>query len=64
MRSVQEQGNSSIFERYWGGWKENISGFSWGGVLATRGLWDGKLRGQSAEDAFRDTEVHKINQGR
>ena len=33
-------------------------------VPATRGLWDGKLRGQSAEDAFRDTEVHKTNQGR
>ena len=40
MRSVQEQGNSSILERYWGGWKENISFFSGGGVPATRDLWD------------------------
>ena len=31
MRSVQEQGSSSIIERCWGSWKENTSCFSWGG---------------------------------
>ena len=34
--------------------------FFLGGVSATYGLWDGKLRGKSAEEAFGDTEAHNL----
>ena len=39
--------------------KETDHVFSWG-VSATYGLWDGKLRGKSAEEAFGDTEAHNL----